>query len=172
MNRATPPLLASTLLPASGGDGVGSPARSVPDAAGGAEPPESTTLHRIPGDFETPAAPEAVAEIHRLTVRNADDRIDADEDVAVVTENSVVRANGEDRIRFIGSGGYSVRHSRAQGSRIEHNAAAGIGCMDDEDTDGDYRAADIPETIELIDNEITGNGRDLNRGTLGAGRTP
>jgi hypothetical protein len=129
---------------------------------------------------------------------NRDDGIDLDEDVAVVIEGSVIRnnaqdgieirlmpwegeirevvirdnrihGNGEDGIQFIDYEGLSRRRYLVEGNRIEDNTMAGIGCMDREETDEDYRAADIPETILLIGNELSGNGRDLSCGTLGGG---
>lgn len=41
--------------------------------------------------------------------------------------------------------------------------------MDNQDTNEDYRAASIPEPIVLVENNISGNGRDLSCGTLGSG---
>jgi len=129
---------------------------------------------------------------------NRDDGIDLDADVAVVIESSLIRnngqdgieirlmpwegetrevvilgnhilGNGQDGIQFIDYEGLSKRHYRVERNRIEGNAMAGIGCMDSEDTNEDYRAASIPEPIVLVDNQVTGNGRDLSCGTLGPG---
>lgn len=129
---------------------------------------------------------------------NRDDGIDLDEDVAVVIEASVIRnngqdgieirlmpwegdvreviikdnhihGNGEDGIQFIDYDGLSNRRYRVEGNRIQGNLMAGIGCMDNQDTNEDYRAASIPEPIVLVENNISGNGRDLSCGALGSG---
>lgn len=130
---------------------------------------------------------------------NRDDGVDLDEDVAVVIENSVIRFNdgdgieirlmpwdGEvrevvirgnhihdnrsDGIQFIDYDGYSNRSYLVEENRIQNNGQAGIGCMDNAETDEDYRAADIPEPVHLTNNEISGNDRNLSCGTLGSGQ--
>lgn len=69
--------------------------------------------------------------------------------------------NGEDGIQFIDYAGISNRHYHVVGNDIYDNDMAGIGCMDNEETDEDYRAARIPEPIVLENNRIRGNQRDL-----------
>ena len=124
---------------------------------------------------------------------NRDDGIDLDDDIAVIVEHNLIRnnegdgieirlhpydgpmlrsairantitGNGEDGIQFIDYPEVTNREYVVERNHIVDNRQAGIGCMSDGVTREDYRAAAIPESIQLADNFLQGNERDLSCG--------
>lgn len=121
---------------------------------------------------------------------NRDDGVDLDGDVVVVIEGNdirdnaqdgiemrfqpwtgpvrrtvirgnVITRNGQDGIQFIGYAEPSAREILVEDNRILDNGMAGIGCMDRQDTQEDYRAARLAEPITLRGNTFEGNGRAI-----------
>lgn len=125
---------------------------------------------------------------------NLDDGIDFDDDITVTVENNLIRNNNgdgieirlqpfegtallrsvirgntitgnqEDGIQIIDYPEVTKREFVIENNRIVDNRQAGIGCMNDAVTREDYRAAEIPEPIHLIDNYVQGNDRDISCG--------
>lgn len=73
-----------------------------------------------------------------------------------ISRNLIYR-NGEDGIQFIDYPSITNRTYLLERNLIYDNAMAGIACMDNGDTKEDYRAADIPELIVLVNNTISGH---------------
>lgn len=71
--------------------------------------------------------------------------------------DNIITGNAEDGIQIIDYPEMSDRRVRIERNLIADNAMAGIGLMSDAISDEDYRAADIPEPIEVINNTIVGN---------------
>ncbi len=121
---------------------------------------------------------------------NHDDGVDLDGDVAIVIENNEIRdnaqdgiemrfqpwtgpvrrtvirgnvisGNGQDGIQFIGYAEPSAREVLVADNRILDNGMAGIGCMDRQDTEEDFRAARLAEPITLQGNILEGNQRAI-----------
>lgn len=121
---------------------------------------------------------------------NADDGVDLDGDVAIVIEGNEIRdnaqdgiemrfqpwtgpvrrtvirgnvisSNGQDGIQFIGYAEPSAREILVVDNRIIDNGMAGIGCMDRQDTEEDFRAARLAEPITLQGNILEGNQRAI-----------
>ena len=119
-------------------------------------------------------------------VANDDDAIDLDLDCEVIVENNEIRdndddgieirlheysgpclqvvirdnriiGNGEDGIQIIDYPDVSNRHIIIERNVIADNSMAGIGMMSDGVTLEDYRAAQIPEPIEIVNNTFSGN---------------
>jgi hypothetical protein len=124
---------------------------------------------------------------------NSDDGIDLDHSVGVVIEHCIIRDNGDDgiEIRMQAHTGpmleIVIHHNAIYGNEedgiqlihydvptnrtfeitrnaIFDNDFAGIGMMDDGDSDEDYRAADIPETIFVFNNTFAGNSHGITGG--------
>jgi hypothetical protein len=100
---------------------------------------------------------------HNRMLDNDDDGIEirlhphADKRLEVVFRDNVIVGNGEDGIQIIDYPGLSDRRIRIERNVIAGNAMAGIGLMSDATTKEDYRGADIPERIEVVNNTIIGN---------------
>lgn len=121
---------------------------------------------------------------------NTDDGVDLDGDVAIVIEGNEIRdnaqdgiemrfqpwtgpvrrtvirgnviaSNGQDGIQFIGYAEPSAREVLVADNRILDNGMAGIGCMDRQDTEEDFRAARLAEPITLRGNILEGNRRAI-----------
>lgn len=86
--------------------------------------------------------------------------------VRTVIRGNMIRGNGEDGIQFVAYAEPSAREILVEGNHILENGMAGVGCMDDEEADEDYRAAVIEETIVFVRNRMESNGRDLSCGYL------
>ena len=128
-----------------------------------------------------------------LYENNSDDGIDLDGSTQATIENNVIRNNKDDgiEIRLHEYSGPTlniiIRNNRISGNRedgiqlidypdvsdrvlsIEHNliqgsAMAGLGLMDNGDSKEDFRAADIPERIYLINNTFVDNPYSLSGG--------
>ena len=125
--------------------------------------------------------------------RNGDDGIDLDDAVGIIVEDNVIRDNGNDGIE-IRMQGYSgptlnviIRRNRIYGNEedgiqlihydvptnrffeisynyIHDNTDAGIGMMDGANTDEDFRAASIPETIYILNNTFANNSYGITGG--------
>lgn len=100
---------------------------------------------------------------HNEIVDNEDDGIEIrfqdyrGETLQLVIRDNVISGNGEDGIQIIDYPGLSDRCVRIERNLIARNAMAGIGCMEDANTKEDYRAAGIPEPIEVVNNTIVEN---------------
>ena len=79
------------------------------------------------------------------------------EPLEITFRDNVIVGNGEDGIQIIDYPGMSNRRIRIEGNVIAKNAMAGIGLMSDGVTQEDYRGADIPEPIEVVNNTIVEN---------------
>ena len=79
------------------------------------------------------------------------------EPLEIVFRDNVITGNGEDGIQIIDYPGVSNRRIRIEGNVIAQNAMSGIGLMSDGVTKEDYRGADIPEPIEVVNNTIVEN---------------
>ncbi len=86
--------------------------------------------------------------------------------VRTVIRGNTIRGNGQDGIQFIAYAAPSAREILVEGNHVLENGMAGIGCMDDEETEEDYRSAIIEETIVFVRNRMESNGRDLSCGYL------
>jgi hypothetical protein len=101
--------------------------------------------------------------VNNEMIDNEDDGIEirlhdyTDKTLELVIRDNVITGNLEDGIQIIDYPGMSNRRIRIEGNVIAGNAMAGIGCMSDATTEEDYRAADIPEPIEVVNNTIVGN---------------
>jgi hypothetical protein len=107
---------------------------------------------------------------HNRMLNNGDDGIEIrlhdyrGEPLEVVFRDNVMIGNREDGIQVIDYPGMSDRHIRIERNVIANNAMAGIGLMSDATTDEDYRGADIPEPIDVVNNTIVGNEYGLTGG--------
>lgn len=125
---------------------------------------------------------------------NSDDGIDLDGDVAVIIERNIVRNNGQDGIEMrmqhysgnkvleviirnntiVGNEGDGMqlisydeltnRSIRFERNLVLNNQQAGIGMMDNEETDEDYRAASIPEPFFIYNNTFVGQTHAISGG--------
>jgi hypothetical protein len=101
--------------------------------------------------------------VHNEIIDNEDDGIEIrlqpynGDTLQLTIRDNVITGNGEDGIQIIDYPGLSDRRIRIERNLIARNAMAGIGCMGDAVTKEDYRAADIPEPIEVINNTIAEN---------------
>ncbi|MBD2355860.1 right-handed parallel beta-helix repeat-containing protein [Tolypothrix sp. FACHB-123] len=82
----------------------------------------------------------------------------------IIIRNNLISGNNNDGIQLIDSAGLSNRYIRIEGNRIEKNNQAGLGLMDNEETTEDYRAASIPESIDVLNNTFYGNNYGLTGG--------
>jgi hypothetical protein len=101
--------------------------------------------------------------VHNEIVNNEDDGIEIrlqpyrGKTLRLTIRDNIITGNGEDGIQIIDYPGMSDRRIRIERNLIANNAMAGIGCMSDAITKEDYRAADIPEPIEVVNNTIAAN---------------
>ena len=124
---------------------------------------------------------------------NSDDGIDLDNAVDIVIEDNIIRNNGDDGIEIRmqdhsgptlnviirwneiygnGEDGIQLIHYDVLTSRffeitynyIYDNLDAGIGMMDGATTNEDFRAADIPETIYILNNTFANNSHGITGG--------
>jgi hypothetical protein len=124
---------------------------------------------------------------------NTDDGVDCDDDVDIWIEDNIIRnneddgieirlqdysglpivyrirrnriyGNGEDGIQLIDYPGLSSRFFIIERNLIRDNAMAGLGCMGNGNTDENYEAASIPETIFLGHNVIDGHNHGVSGG--------
>ena len=124
--------------------------------------------------------------MHNVFEYNNDDGIDLDQDVDIEIANNIIRynrddgieirlqpytgstltnnihdniiiGNGEDGIQIIDYDGLSDRVLYIRNNIIADSNEVGIGCMDNGETNEDYRAASIPEPIYVINNTFYKN---------------
>jgi Right handed beta helix region len=101
--------------------------------------------------------------VHNEIANNEDDGVEIrlqpyrGKTLRLTIRENVITGNGEDGIQIIDYPGISDRRIRIERNVIARNAMAGIGCMGDAVTKEDYRAANIPEPIEIINNTIADN---------------
>ncbi|MGD8869153.1 MAG: right-handed parallel beta-helix repeat-containing protein, partial [Gemmatimonadales bacterium] len=124
---------------------------------------------------------------------NGDDGIDLDNAVDIVMLDNIIRDNGddgieirlqdysgptlniiikrneiygndEDGIQLIGYDVPTDRFFEIAHNYIHHNADAGIGMMDGEVTKEDFRAASIPERINIFNNTFANNSHGITGG--------
>lgn len=124
--------------------------------------------------------------------RNRDDGLDLDHAVDVVIADNIIRNNGndgieirlhkyrgptlqviirnnivsgnDDGIQLIDYAGGSDRFFLIEENLIHENNQAGLGLMDDAETDEDFRAASVRERIHLFHNTFVGNDHGLTGG--------
>jgi hypothetical protein len=89
------------------------------------------------------------------------------ETLPIVIRNNRITGNGEDGIQIIDYPGVSKRHFLIERNLIAENAMAGIGYMSEGVTLEDYRGAEIPEPIAIINNTLARN----QVGLVGGGNT-
>ncbi|MEX2093329.1 MAG: right-handed parallel beta-helix repeat-containing protein, partial [Pirellulales bacterium] len=101
--------------------------------------------------------------VHNEIIDNEDDGIEIrlqpyrGKTLQITIRDNVIIGNGEDGIQIIDYPGVSDRRIRIERNVIAKNAMAGIGCMSDAISEEDYRGADIPEPIEVVNNTIVEN---------------
>jgi hypothetical protein len=101
--------------------------------------------------------------VHNEIIDNEDDGIEIrlqdyrGKTLELTIRDNVITGNGEDGIQIIDYPGLSDRRIRIERNLIARNAMAGIGCMGDAVSEEDYRGADIPEPIEILNNTIAEN---------------
>jgi hypothetical protein len=101
--------------------------------------------------------------VHNEIVDNEDDGIEIrfqpyrGKQLQLTIRDNIITGNGEDGIQIIDYPELSDRRVRIERNLIANNAMAGIGLMSDAISDEDYRGADVPEPIEIVNNTIAGN---------------
>jgi parallel beta-helix repeat protein len=75
----------------------------------------------------------------------------------IIIRNNTISGNLEDGIQLIDYPDVSDRVFTIERNLIQGNAMAGLGLMDNADSNEDFRAANIPERIALINNTFVGN---------------
>ena len=75
----------------------------------------------------------------------------------ILIEKNTITGNNEDGIQLIGYPDISDRVFRIQKNLIANNSMVGLGLMDNGESGEDYRAASIPERIQLVNNTFSGN---------------
>lgn len=131
---------------------------------------------------------------NNLIENNKDDGVDINQIADVVVEDNIIRKNGNDGIevrmnsytgttilnniirnntisfnngdgiQLIDYPEVSQRYYRIENNLIEGNRDAGLGLMDNGDSSEDYRAASIPEPIDVIGNTFKNNNHGLTGG--------
>jgi len=109
---------------------------------------------------------------NNLILDNGDDGIEIrlhtfEEDVFhfININHNRIEGNGEDGIQIIDIPEYSQRILRITENLFINNAMAGLGVMDSANSVEDYRGADIPEEVIVMNNTFSGN----NYGFTGGG---
>ena len=134
-------------------------------------------------DFEAGGGGEVS---HCLIERNVDDAIDLDDNnqllvsacilrdndddgievrmqpwdgeaLHIAVKNSVISGNGEDGVQLIGYNETTRRRITLFNNLIADNEIAAVACMDDSTTREDYRGAQLPERVEIINNTFVNN---------------
>ena len=82
----------------------------------------------------------------------------------IIIRNNTISGNDEDGIQIIDYPDLSDRFLLIERNLIQGNAMAGLGLMDNGDTDEDYRAASIPEPIRVYNNTFVDNDHALTGG--------
>jgi hypothetical protein len=101
--------------------------------------------------------------VHNEIIDNEDDGIEIrfqpyrGQTLQLTIRDNIITGNAEDGIQIIDYPEMSDRRVRIERNLIAGNAMAGIGLMSDAITEEDYRGADIPEPIEIINNTIVDN---------------
>ena len=75
----------------------------------------------------------------------------------IIIRNNTISGNLEDGIQLIDYPDVSDRVFTIERNLIQGNAMAGLGLMDNADSNEDFRAANIPERVYLINNTFVGN---------------
>ncbi|MBD2206730.1 right-handed parallel beta-helix repeat-containing protein [Calothrix sp. FACHB-1219] len=81
-----------------------------------------------------------------------------------IIRRNIISANNGDGIQLIDYPEVSQRYYRIENNLIEGNRDAGLGLMDNGDSSEDYRAASIPEPIDVIGNTFKNNNHGLTGG--------
>ncbi|MCV0404469.1 MAG: DNRLRE domain-containing protein [Chloroflexi bacterium] len=144
-------------------------------------------------DFKPPDVSFATCTCRFNTVElNRDDGFDFDRNVGGLVEGNIVRnngedgleyrltdeageivldirdnhfgANGQDGIQLIDEIGVSNRVFTIDRNRFINNGRAGIGMLDEGSSSEDYRAASLPDRINLFNNTFSGNNHALSGG--------
>jgi parallel beta-helix repeat protein len=82
----------------------------------------------------------------------------------IIIRNNTISGNLEDGIQLIDYPDVSDRVFTIEHNLIQGSAMAGLGLMDNADSNEDFRAANIPERIYLINNTFVGNPYGLSGG--------
>lgn len=82
----------------------------------------------------------------------------------IIIRDNTISGNDEDGIQIIDYPDLSDRFLLIERNLIQGNAMAGLGLMDNGDTDEDYRAASIPERIQVYNNTFVDNDHGLTGG--------
>ncbi len=78
-------------------------------------------------------------------------------DVSIVIRNNTIDGSGEDGVQIIDYSGTAHRSFVIERNLITNSADAGLGLMDNGETLEDFRAANIPENVRVINNTFSGN---------------
>jgi hypothetical protein len=82
----------------------------------------------------------------------------------IIIRNNIISGNGEDGIQLIDYPDVSDRVFLIEGNLITGSVDAGLGLMDNRDSNEDFRAASIPERIHLLNNTFVDNDHSLTGG--------
>ena len=82
----------------------------------------------------------------------------------IIIRNNTISGNLKDGIQLIDYPDVSDRVFTIERNLLQGNAMAGLGLMDNADSNEDFRAANIPERIYLINNTFMGNPYGLSGG--------
>jgi hypothetical protein len=82
----------------------------------------------------------------------------------IIIKRNEIYGNGEDGIQLIGYDVPTDRFFEIAYNYIHHNADAGIGMMDGQNSIEDFRAADIPERINIFNNTFANNSHGITGG--------
>ena len=82
----------------------------------------------------------------------------------ILIRQNVIVGSGEDGIQLISYDVPTHREIKIERNLIADSAMAAIGCMDHQETKEDYRSADIPERVVLINNTFHNNHYGLTGG--------
>jgi hypothetical protein len=84
--------------------------------------------------------------------------------INIIIRNNTISGNLEDGIQLIDYPDVSDRVFTIERNLLQGNAMAGLGLMDNANSNEDFRAANIPERIYLINNTFIGNPYGLSGG--------
>ncbi|HEX7171171.1 MAG TPA: DNRLRE domain-containing protein, partial [Candidatus Limnocylindria bacterium] len=85
-------------------------------------------------------------------------------EIAIAIRDNLFRGNGQDGIQLVDELGASNRVFTVERNRFIDNGRAAIGLMDNGSSSEDYRAASLPDRINLFNNTFSGNNHALSGG--------
>ena len=125
--------------------------------------------NNIDDGIDLDGATEAIIE-NNIVRNNKDDGIEirlheySGPTLNIIIRNNIIFGNLEDGIQLIDYPDVSDRVFFIEHNLIQESAMAGLGLMDNGESNEDFRAANIPERIYLINNTFEGNPYGLSGG--------